>query len=419
MYNQAVQDIRFKKVSWSNWTKLRSDILNRPLPTWCQGEHKVARSILEAAVKQACDAFKSNTAKNARSQRPKSYQVRFRSFHHTRTEVVRLQKDSDDPTKKHSTVLKFEAVPQHGKSRRQGALVFLGNNLKDKGGIRLDDSPKVILKLLESPKRLNEDAKILWDKRIDAFYFIFTYIQPRLEDTDLGFERKTLVALDPGVRAFQTWYSPTTHEHGELLYQCGQTIEQRLQDIDALQKRIKKCRPSAFACSSSRCYKRQVKRNKRRRRRRLQSKLSHERVRLTNWMENAHYSAAQFLLQRFDIVLAPRLGVARLVSSKDGVLTAETKRKMLSWCHRQFFDRLTHASKRYAGKYVLEVREPGTSKTCTNCGSWKANLGGSHVYKCTQCGICVNRDVAGARNNFFAAFGEVQNIPWDQVERFG
>lgn len=62
---------------------------------------------------------------------------------------------------------------------------------------------------------------------------------------------------------------------------------------------------------------------------------------------------------------------------------------------------------------MITTEEPGTSKTCTHCGHWKADLGASKTYKCDVCNIEVDRDVAGARNNFFAAYGHAVGVGWD------
>jgi hypothetical protein len=51
----------------------------------------------------------------------------------------------------------------------------------------------------------------------NKYHFIYTFEAPRLEGSDPSILNKWVVATDPGVRAFQTWSSPTTGQHGELL----------------------------------------------------------------------------------------------------------------------------------------------------------------------------------------------------------
>ena len=85
---------------------------------------------------------------------------------------------------------------------------------------------------------------------------------------------------------------------------------------------------------------------------------------------------------------------------------------MLTWSHSLFERRLKSASVRYAGRHVLTTTEPGTSKTCTHCGHWKADLlPRDKIYACTACGLRVDRQLAGARNNLFAALGLALGVP--------
>ena len=46
----------------------------------------------------------------------------------------------------------------------------------------------------------------------------------------------------------------------------------------------------------------------------------------------------------------------------------------------------------------MEIDESYTSKTCSKCGYYKKNLGGSKIYKCDKCALNINRDINGSRN---------------------
>ena len=88
------------------------------------------------------------------------------------------------------------------------------------------------------------------------------------------------------------------------------------------------------------------------------------------------------------------------------------------WSHGLFAQRLGSAAYRHAGRHVIvDSGEPGTSKTCGDCGHWNADLGGNKTFHCTACGTMINRDLNGARNNFFAAYGAAQDIGWDGIHR--
>ena len=159
-----------------------------------------------------------------------------------------------------------------------------------------------------------------------------------------------------------------------------------------------------------------TKRQKQHTFRRKRKKLAKERNRLRNWMEAGHYSAANCLLTNYDVVIAPQLEVQQMVPRAGRVFGSKTARAMYTWSHYRFTQRLHSACARYAGRYVLsDTGEPGTSKSCCNCGCWHADLGSDSVFHCPRCDLEIDRDVAGARNNFFAAYGLVIGAGYDGV----
>jgi putative transposase len=116
-------------------------------------------------------------------------------------------------------------------------------------------------------------------------------------------------------------------------------------------------------------------------------------------------------------VVAPHLPTGEMVQRHTRPFGSQTARCMLTWSHGLFSTRLESAAFRWPGRLVLtKTGEPGTSKTCAQCGHWHAALGASKVFNCPVCGVCMDRDVAGARNNFFAAYGKAVGIGWDGLQ---
>ena len=85
---------------------------------------------------------------------------------------------------------------------------------------------------------MKEDAKIHFDKRTGDFHFLYTFESPKLADPEPTFQSKRVVSNDPGVRAFRTFYSPTSGEYGVMLDKFQIQIEPRLHKQDWLQPRI-------------------------------------------------------------------------------------------------------------------------------------------------------------------------------------
>jgi hypothetical protein len=397
-----------------NFIELRKEWFKQPVPVWASTpENRVATRIQSYGVKQCTDAYASNFAKQKRNPHH-HFVVNYQRVDEEVTEILIIEKDQ---ASKHGDRKRFEAVPEQGK-RRGECLLHLGNNLKKAGGIRLRDSRKVIAMLLAEATQLKENAKIQWNKRLGRFYFIYAYVQPKLKDPDPEFLRKRIVATDPGITPFQEWYSPTTGEYGRLLENGAVSIMDRWKSIEGLTQQIAERRSQFIEHKVggkwAHLSRREQCKRFNRKTTRMKKRLWRKHARMHHWMANGHYAAANFLLRRHDIVIQPILDTHDLV--ENSTLNAKNKRKMLAWSHFMFRQRLKSAAARYPGRHVFETREPGTSKTCTHCGTWKADLRGSMVYKCNACKVVVDRQLAGARNNFFAAYGMAVDIGWDGLD---
>ena len=208
-----------------------------------------------------------------------------------------------------------------------------------------------------------------------------------------------------------TWYAPVSGNHGELFNGGRDEIERRCARIDTLVSQFARHRNLGANMQPSRHHRRNHVRQ-------MKRTLARERNRLHNYVTAGHYAAANHLLRHHEIVVAPKLAVAQMVPRNGRVFGSGTARAMLTFSHGLFTQRLQCAAYRHAGRHVIsDSGEPGTSKTCGDCGHWHAALGANKVFHCTACGTVVNRDLNGARNNFFAAYGAVRGIHWDGIQR--
>ena len=230
--------------------------------------------------------------------------------------------------------------------------------------------------------------------------------------------------MDPGITPFQHWVSPTSGSQGTL-FNVSEELKARTARVQALQNRLVKhrrlcslsypCRAGRIRRHNSQMSRYEFRRSanfRHRITRRLKHRLASERVRLFNWVRLGHYDTAKFLLQRFDVIIAPILKASQLL--KQHGLSRAGKKKLATQSHFLFRQRLISASAKYPGAYVFETKEPGTSKTCMGCGHWHADLVLSDkVFRCPRCSLCVDRQMAGARNNLFAAYGRALGVGWD------
>ena len=407
-YNFANKRVRDDKVA-ANTISLKKDWVraDKELKDKTAG---VSSRFTNQAIKDLVQAYTSNYAK-LKANPCHKFIVKDRNEFSTLTKCIHVENQK--------VLLEVISVKSQSKSkRRTECKLRFGNNLEKHGPIRIQGKDKLIAKVIAAGTKLHADAMIQWDKSMDAFYFIWVdelLIHP---DPDKSFQDKRIVALDPGSAPFQQWYSPTSGEFGVLLLGARDELRDRCQRIDKLRHRLdfRKRNISGYVTKKGKLYpKRKRSRKRQRTARDLRKKLRRECKRLSGNMQAAHYDAANFLLENHDIVVAPVLNTGRLMErSKRGMLGSKLARALYTWSHRLFRQRLAFAAARYPGRHVYECCEPGTSKTCTNCGAWKQDLRlGDKVYKCSRCGISVDRQLAGARNNFFAAYGMARGVGWD------
>jgi len=364
-------------------------------------ESNVSVTVQKNAIGQVVEAYKScNT--NQQNGNIKKYNVSFRSFKRTRTETVELGKQD---------ILKILKNPYVTHKKHGYAYLQLGKNMKELEPILMEGSLRDIDRIgdkMRPTKELEHQCKIHWDKKLDTFHFIYVYDLPLLEDPDPKFLNKRIVAADPGINPFQAYYSPTTGEHGRLLDNETKTLEQRCKALDKLQSRIDKRWHKSSRKRSIKQYRRTTTRLKRR--------FARETNRLKEWVKQAHYDCANYLLGKFDIIIQPEFRSQQMVRRANRKIHTRTARAVMTWSHYRYKQRLKSTSAKYAGRHIIDSQEPGTSKTCTDCGDWNAGLRvRDKVYVCEACEIHVDRQLAGARNNFFAAYGTAVGIGWDGI----
>jgi hypothetical protein len=409
-YNWAVDCIN--QGARTNFGELRKIFRSEPIPHWAQnasGGNLVHDKIIAQAIKQAWSAFDTNFKKWKKNTGHR-FRVGFRSLKQNYTEILYLEKSANA-----GPLLGYEPAASTHRDGRAECLMRLGGNLARAGPFRLQDKQRVVDKLVEEESDPLEDGKILWDKRTGEFHFIYTHDMPVREDLDPSFENKRIVAGDVGQRNVVRYGSPDG-THGELLVGFKDAIVGRCKKLDQLHSRVdrrarktKNGKPQTNPCRRPR-----TRRNQYETVRRVRRKLARERRRLHNWVEAAHYDAANFLLRRYDLLIIPRLETSKLVKKDDRVFGSRIARSMCTMSLGSLSDRMVSASARYRGRYVItDTGEPGTSGTCSNCSYWDSTLGGSKDYHCPCCGIHMDRDDNGWRGNLFAAYGKAVGVGWD------
>ncbi len=189
-----------------------------------------------------------------------------------------------------------------------------------------------------------------------------------------------IVALDPGIRSFQTFYSKTSAGH--IGYNDFGRIQRLCYYLDDLISRTSQATGKT---------KREMKK--------AQARI---RKKIKNQVKELHHKTAIFLVKNFDIVLLPTFETSRTSCKSKRKLRSKTVRMMLTWSHYKFKRHLKNKALEY-GKTVIEVCEAYTSKTASWTGEIK-NVGGSSVIRSK--GISLDRDLNGARGIFIRSLGD-------------
>ena len=198
-----------------------------------------------------------------------------------------------------------------------------------------------------------------------------------------GDNQARIVALDPGVRTFITFFSPDMagvigyHDFGRLVRLCHH--------LDNL--------------ISHRSTSKQKKQ-----RYRMKKAENRLRWKIKDLRDELHAKTCRFLVDNFDIILIPTFETSQMAKREQRKLRSKTVRAMLTWAHYAFKERLKEIAAQ-SGKQVIEVNEAYTSKTCSWSGEI-VKIGSSERIRGSD-DIQMHRDVNGARGIFLRALVEL------------
>ena len=206
----------------------------------------------------------------------------------------------------------------------------------------------------------------------NRYFLCVLYLEKKKPREPMG----RIVALDPGVRDFMTFFSEDSF--GWLGHQCINRIQRLCQHCDNLYSRAT-----------------QEKRPLRRALRKAANKIL---VKIRNLIDELHKKIAHFLVKHFDFILLPTFETKQMTMRAKRKLRKKSVRQMLTLSHYRFKAFLKQKALEY-GVQVVDVCEAYTSKTVSWTGERVANLGGSKVIKSSD-DHRMDRDLNGARGIF-------------------
>ncbi len=334
MYNKCVKE--FHKTKICNHFELRKKVLpnNKDLVgTPEEWLIKIPNKVKDLVIKEFCAMVKSAKTNFARGH-----------IHHFEMKFKRKKEESQ------TCHMDCKAV--------------------NKSGILL---PNIINEYLDTFRQT--EIKRYFAKNPSYFQFLkkdkkYFLLLPQSYKVEANNQPHGIVALDPGVRSFQSFYSP------DGLVGLVNPNPKFLK----LHKKIK------------------MLVNLRLKKTKIRKALKRLRNKVANLRDDFHWQTCNMLCKTFDTIIIPNFGVKQMVKkSKKRKIRQYTVDKMLSLAHYKFRMRLTFKVQQ-KNVHLLVVNEAYTTKTCGWCGVVNNNVGSNKIFNCKSCSLKCDRDYHAARN---------------------
>ena len=319
-YNQTVELLTQEDAPKAVKTRVRDAVLPT-LPPW----HRSApREVLVGAIFDACRAVSAVKKRNAELARDKGKGMR--------------QEES------------FARARFRSRKNPRQTFTVQANCVTGSGIYRTKLGDMQMAERLPVPKNSNICRLSL---RHGQYHLAVPYDERRPPQRE---NQARLVALDPGVRSFLSWY--TNNSVGKIGEGAFFRIQRLCERLDDLLSRAAKS-PA-------------------RKRRNMRRAADRMRVRIENLVQELHRKAARFLVDSFDVILLPSFETSDMVERGRRRIRSKTVRNLLSLAHYRFKLFLKHKADEL-GAVVLDVSEAYTTKTVSWTGEMQENLGGSSV----------------------------------------
>ena len=185
---------------------------------------------------------------------------------------------------------------------------------------------------------------------------------------------RSVVSLDPGVRAFVTAYSVNqAASYGDGFY--ADKVFPLLLQLDRLVGQRAKARCKEW-------------------KRHYRTRIDKLAIRVRNLVDDLHRRVAYDLVQAFDVILLPSFETKAMSAKEDRRIRTKTVRSMLGLAHYRFRRKLEWMCQKY-GKRLVICNEACTSRTRSWDGFANEHLGGAKTV--SDGSIVVDRDMNGAR----------------------
>ena len=349
------------------------------------------KAIRDSAITDLAAAFKTNFALRKKDPRH-VFDVKFRSKKADQT--VSILRDnvkswgSARPTTYGGVAHDFQLFPTYCKK-----VAAAGTDLKTLFGVRHRNGARV-------PDAFEYDSKLTLT-RIGRFYLHMPCHEAACDNQAGHDSRHEWGSIDTGVRTMWTIYSPDVG----VCFRVGDGDISRIYrlclKLDNLISRTTSCNSLHQHSKSWNRRQHPTSRELRKVKRNMHAAQLRMRKRIRDLVNEVHCKAVHFLVENFKNIVLPPFQVSQMVKNRVGrKISSKSVRQMLCWSHYKLRMRLQHVVDNTPGTCLFIRGEEYTTKCCSNCCNLKENVGSAKIYKCTKCGLKIDRDLNGARNIF-------------------
>lgn len=276
---------------------------------------------------------------------------------------------------------KLKTNPQHRfditfRSRRDVQVIKIPGKYIKNGFIFPSFCGKEKLKGFEDWASYNGEVIIQKDLCGDFFACVSEMVESH--SREINQQRLRVVALDPGVRTFNTCVDSEGNVTEFAPGDVGR-IYRLCHHADLLQsKAFDQSRNSMQRYRMRRAWHRALKR-------------------VRDVVSDVRNKSVKHLCANYDVIFLPEFETSKMVNRAKRRISSKASRGMMTWSHYKFKELLKTTAIREGVKVVI-VTEEYTSKTCSCCGALHHSLGKSKVFKCPSCRRVIDGDENGARN---------------------
>lgn len=231
-------------------------------------------------------------------------------------------------------------------------------------GIYEERTTNFRLRTTEKIKEIKNDCTIHFN---GLHYYICV---PKAIEMKNNNKSNWMCSLDPGIRKFQTIYSPDNDNYITIGEKASRVLYVNLLRLDKLLS--KKNSKNIL-------------------------KIKKLRLRIQYLQDELHYKSINFLCTNYKNIYIPKLTKENdIIKCSNRIISSKTVRNMVVLGHCKFIERLKTKAKEFTNVKIHIITEEYTSQRCLACNTFtKTN---AEMFICKSCNFTIDRDILGSTN---------------------